>query len=267
MAVYLDPITNPEAWDTVVFAGSLRTPGVCVVGKWDRKNDYDIKTGKGTAGATETLKGQPPAEGTITFSAWTPAHFAAWNPILDALRFDPAKGVQAGSQGKAAPAAQPVQGGQQFTDTSPAADENAAAPATGTIPSPTNTSGTSSGTTNKSDSGTSTPPALSAASAIDIFHPALADIGVYHVLPPEELGSWEPDGEAALGKWKREIKFVEFTQPPAASIAATPTGSTNTTAQQQQFADGTQESSAPTAAAGGSQSAGASGQSAHGAGG
>ncbi len=216
MALYLDPITHPSAWNVVVFAGTLKTP---------------VKTGKGTAGATETLKGQPPAKGTITFWAWTPAHFAAWNPILDVLRFNPAKGGTTNPSGTAsATKAGGVDGStfagasQSREDASPADPGDHAATA-GTIPTPDNTSGKADGAKKSDDKSAKDPPALSAASAIDIWHPSLADIGVAHVLPPEKLGNWEPDGDDGL--YKREIEFLEFTQPPATSIAATPTGSTD----------------------------------------
>lgn len=227
MALYLDPITNPGARDVVIFAGSVRTPGKAIVGKWERKNEYDIKTGKGTAGATITLKGQPPAQGTITFYAWQPAHFAAWTPILDLLKFDPSK---VGTTGTAATnpnggaAANP---GGTFTVTQGGAGSTSGS-SSGTIPEPGNTSGKKKDDADTdSASKSKDPPALSAASAIDIFHPFLADIGVHHVLPPEELGSWEEDSEGSA-LYKREIKFVEFVIASDNSIAATPTGSTDT---------------------------------------
>lgn len=232
MAVYLDPITHPDAWDRLAFpTAQLITPGKCTVGKFTRDNDYDVKAGKGTQGATETLKQQPPAKGTITFWAWTPAHFAAWDPILDLLRFDPTKGGNT-TNNTPTPTTTPAGSqGQQFGD---AGNNNTAG---------TTTADTTSSTSSASSSSTtsSTQPALSSAYAIEVFHPALADINVHYFLPPEKLGTWEQEGEAS-GLWKREIEFLEFTQPPNKSIAATPTGA-NKTNPGAQYA-GSQEGSA-----------------------
>lgn len=217
MSLYLDPLTHPDAWNYVIFKG-VRTPGKATVSGWARANEYDVKVGKGTAGATETLKGQPPAKGKITFWAWTPAHFSAWNPILDILRFDPSKG------GNAATAAPKAATGDSFTTggASGSSVGGSGGGQAGTIPQPgaagapkasdgwpTNTSGNAQ-------------PSLSKAYAIDVFHPALADIGVDFVLPPESLGQWEEDGEGS-GLYKREIDFLEFAQAKG-NVATTPTG-------------------------------------------
>lgn len=86
----LDPISNPQAWDVLNLAG-VDTPGRCEVGEFPRENTYDVKAGKGTQGATETLKTQPPAKGKVTFWAWQPAHFQAWDAITPLLRYDPNK--------------------------------------------------------------------------------------------------------------------------------------------------------------------------------
>jgi hypothetical protein len=85
-----DPVTFSQALDVVNLAG-IDTPGRAEIGEWKRVNDYDVKVGKGTAGATITLKGQPPAKGSIKFYAWRPDHFARWDTILPLLRWDPAK--------------------------------------------------------------------------------------------------------------------------------------------------------------------------------
>lgn len=221
MALPVDPITHPNAFISVVFAGSLRTPGKCTVTGWNRENEYDIKTGKGTAGATETLKGQPPAKGKITFWAWTPAHFAAWTPILAALKFDPAKSGN-GNNGAATPAAS----GTATTPTPSFEQGGTGGGGTAALPEPGNTTGKTKDEDSDNKGKSDSQPALTKAAAIDIYHPVLADIGVSSVLPPEKLGIWEQDGEAS-GLWKRDIDFVEFTQPPSKSIAATPTGSSD----------------------------------------
>lgn len=217
--VYLDPLQYPDDWNTVVFAGSLRTPGKCKVGKWERKVEYDHKKGKGTKGASQTLKGLPPAEGEIEFWAWTPEHFDAWTPILALLHFDPSKGGSSNSNSTA-----------QNTASSAGGTTGSSVPTGGLvgipqIPGTTSTGlSTFTGNTPNESSTANQQPALSSAYAIDIFHPAVADLDVAYVLPPESLGSWEEDGEAS-GMFKRTIKFYEYTgTPPNVSVAATPTG-------------------------------------------
>ena len=86
----VNPIDNPQAWDSCVLAGNT-TPGRCDVKGFKRTNEYDVKAGKGTKGATETLKQQPPAKGTITFYAWRADQFAAWDLILPLIKYDPLK--------------------------------------------------------------------------------------------------------------------------------------------------------------------------------
>lgn len=231
MAVYLDPALYPAAADTIVFdGGRLRTPGRCKVEGFERKNDYDKKKGKGTRGATQTLKEQPPAEGSITFWAWTVAQRAAWTPILQRLAFDPSKNAGSAAATPAAktpatptsPASStPTQSFEKQTQDNGDTDNNPV------IPTPDNTTGTSGD--DSADAATPAaksddPPALTAADAIEIFHWTLADLGISHVLPPESIGIWEEDPEGSA-QYKRVIKFIEFSQPPAASIAATPTGS------------------------------------------
>ena len=49
----IDPINNPSAWDTVTI-GSQVSPGLCKVSDFKSKNEWDIKKGKGTLGATIT---------------------------------------------------------------------------------------------------------------------------------------------------------------------------------------------------------------------
>lgn len=272
--VYLDPLTYPDDWNTVVLAGTLRTPGKCKVGKWERKVEYDHKKGKGTKGAAQTLKSLPPAEGEVEFWAWKPEHFAAWTDILALLKFDPSKGGSANSNSTAATASNAI------TSTPQGPSGLATSSGSGTVPTgqvnaapsiPGNTSSglsTFTGNTPNTSATANQQPALSSAYAIDIFHPAIADLDVAYVLPPEELGSWEEDGEAS-GMYKRTIKFVEFTgTPPNTSIAATPTGaaaSNTATPPGASQAAGAQEGSAASAAAESAASAAKDAQGAWGA--
>lgn len=260
--VYLDPITHPDAWQRLAFpTAQLVTPGLAIVGKWTRDNEYDVKAGKGTQGATETLKQQPPAKGTITFKAWTPEHFAAWNAILDLLKFDPTKGGNT-SQTPPAPATTTGSKGQKFGSAS--GDSSGGSSSSDTSGSTSDAGGSSSSSSagSSSTSGSSnSQPALSAAYAIEVFHPALADIDVHYVLPPEKLGTWEQEGEAS-GLYKREIEFIEFTQPPNKSIAATPSGAGKTNPGAT-YAGG-QPTNGSDSAANGSNGAASDAQGAHG---
>lgn len=255
--MYVNPLDNPEAFD-VVRLGKIITPGVCVVEGWARENEYDIKVGRGTAGATETLKGQPPAKGSITWFAWETEHFRAWNDLLPLLAFKPGAGKVA------TPAATPgsaAQGGQytQGETKNPTGGTSSGTIAEPAIPSPGDTSGSSG-----AYAAPKQPPALSAADAIAIYYPTLADIGVSAVLPPEKLGQWEPDGDAAGGKWKRKIDFVEFMQAHGSNIATTPTGAGDGNAPGTTPA-GSSEGKAPNGAANNTGTAGAAGQGAWGA--
>lgn len=220
MAAILDPITHPDAWNRLAFtAAGLITPGKCVVGKWSRNVEYDKKAGKGTKGATETLKGLPPAEGTVKFWAWTPGHFAAWALLLPLLAFDPTKGGGQQTNPTTTPATPGASGTTPASFTS-GTSGSAAASSSGSAALPSGKFGDASSSSGSSNA----QPALSSAYAIDVFHPALAELNVTQVLPPEELGSWEPEGDPADGLWVREIKFCEFSQPPNASVATTPSG-------------------------------------------
>lgn len=221
----LDPTTTPNAFDYVVFNDTLKTPGRCRVTGWDRPVEYDHKKGKGTAGAEQTLKGLPPAKGKIEFWTWTPEQRAAWNPILDALKFDQTK------LGTGTPSTAAAANSNQLTSTpqgpSGLATSSGGVPTGGLvgIPAAGQQESAFTGNTPQSSSTASQPAPLSSAFAISIFYPTLADIDIAFVLPPEKLGAWEPDGDD-FSYMKRTIDFVEFTgQPPAKSIAATPTGS------------------------------------------
>jgi hypothetical protein len=257
MAVYLDPWSAPEAWNIAVIAG-IETPGGDVGGRveveFDRATEYDVKTGKGTKGATETLKGLPPAKGKLKAWVWTPAAMRAWNPILTILAFDPTKG---GNVTPAAPAATPA------AAASPASSFQIGAPGgssgTPSIPSPDDTSGTKSSDTASNDNAQ---PALSSAYAIDFFAPAAADVGVTQILPPEKIGSWKQEGEGT-GLWAREFELLEFVQAPAASVAVTPSGATDAPTGYTS-AGSNENGGAPTPAPGSPQGAGGGAQSAWG---
>jgi hypothetical protein len=151
----LDPITNPQAWDTVVIGG-VQSPGLAILsGSFARGYKYDIKKGKGTLGATSTFVQGPPSKGVITFYLWVPAHFQSWESFRAALKYDPTKKV------------------------------------------PT---------------------------AIDIFHPSLADIDVNSFLT-ESIGIITHEGK---GLFSIKCEFTEYLPPPKTSAVATPKGSSTT---------------------------------------
>lgn len=86
----LNPIQNPEAW-SVIYIGDVPSPGVIPVNGiegFDRKTKWDKKLGKGVKGANSTIVQQPPPEGRITFLAWLPRHFEAWNAFLPLLKYN-----------------------------------------------------------------------------------------------------------------------------------------------------------------------------------
>lgn len=95
MGGWLSPISNPQAWD-VVQIGQQTSPGICKIGDFKAKKEWDVKKGKGVLGATITFVGRPPAQGSITFKLWSDAHFAAWETFQSAFQYDPTrKAVQA----------------------------------------------------------------------------------------------------------------------------------------------------------------------------
>jgi hypothetical protein len=87
----LDPITNANAWHFVLIANQ-RSPGiVAAVDGFERETGWDVKKGKGAAGAQLTQTTQPPAKGKIVFHAWEPIHFTQWAAYLPILRYTPGK--------------------------------------------------------------------------------------------------------------------------------------------------------------------------------
>jgi len=222
--LYIDPLVDTSSYDTVVFNDSLYTPGKCKVTGWNREVEYDHKKGKGTAGAEQTLKGLPPAKGSIEFETWNADQRAQWNAILDAIMFDPTK-VNANASSTTSTSGS--------TSTTSSTSSSTASTTTGSSGVPSTGQSTSSFTGNTPNASTSSsstasqPSPLSSNFAIAIYYPTLADINVHFVLPPEKLGIWEPVGDD-FSHMKRTVEFVEYTgQPPNTSVATTPTGATD----------------------------------------
>jgi hypothetical protein len=86
----LDPLNNPQAWDVVV-CGQVTSPGICMVGEFRRANEWDVKKGKGSFGATTTYVGHPPCTGKVEFLLWRPIHFVQWDTFRPFLKYDPTK--------------------------------------------------------------------------------------------------------------------------------------------------------------------------------
>ena len=73
--------------------GGVKTPGTIPVGGlrgFKRETGWDVKKGKGTKGATLTLKDQPPVEGTVICQLTTAQDFADWDDfVANVLDTDP----------------------------------------------------------------------------------------------------------------------------------------------------------------------------------
>ncbi len=87
-----DPFANPTGWDTVTIGG-ISVPGVVELSDAAREYDWDVKKGKGAAGATTTFTSKPPAEFTVRVRLWEPDHFVADDAILILITYDPEKGL------------------------------------------------------------------------------------------------------------------------------------------------------------------------------
>lgn len=85
----IDPITQPEVWDVVIFSGIAY--GFCELSGFDREYEWDIKQGRGVQGATCTFVGQGLAKGSVKFFAWEKEHFDSFKTILKIITYDPRK--------------------------------------------------------------------------------------------------------------------------------------------------------------------------------
>lgn len=93
----LNPIEFASDWQ-VIYIASTPSPGAISVDGirgFKRETGWDIKKGKGTKGATLTIKDYPPAEGEIEFQLWLPEHFDDWAQFRPLLKFDNAKASNA----------------------------------------------------------------------------------------------------------------------------------------------------------------------------
>jgi hypothetical protein len=150
----LDPINNPEGWDTVTIGG-VESPGLIKLSGFKRVWGWQIKQGKGSKGSTATLNEYPPVEGTLTFRLWTREHFEKWALFRPNFKYDPTK--------------------KQI-------------------------------------------------SAVDIYHPALADIDCSSVVC-KSISAVEHLGDQL---YQIVVELIEYNPPPKAAAVATPSGAAPT---------------------------------------
>lgn len=96
-----NPNVFPALYD-VVIVGGIVSPGVAKLSGFARAYEWDVKKGKGSAGATITAQGEAPAKGTITLSLWESGlgpngrdHFAEWDTLRQLLAQPSGKTVTA----------------------------------------------------------------------------------------------------------------------------------------------------------------------------
>jgi hypothetical protein len=80
----LNPINNTIVWMFFTLMG-VASPGTIApngVKGFKRETGWDEKKGKGTQGATLTLKGIPPIKGSFTLQLFTPKDFADWDDFV-----------------------------------------------------------------------------------------------------------------------------------------------------------------------------------------
>lgn len=89
----LNPINDASSCHFITISG-VPSPGAIPVDGihgFERETGWDVKKGKGTQGATLTLKTFPPITGSVAFQLWLPEHFIQWTSFVEILRYNPAK--------------------------------------------------------------------------------------------------------------------------------------------------------------------------------
>ena len=97
VVVNWDRSLQQNAWMFFTLSG-LASPGTIPRGGikgFKRETGWDIKKGKGTAGATLTLKDKPPCEGTITVQLLTAQDFTDWDNFVSQVLAIPEQNQQA----------------------------------------------------------------------------------------------------------------------------------------------------------------------------
>lgn len=89
----LNPIWFAKEWSYIRIVGK-RSPGAIPrngIRGFERVISWDQKQGKGTPGATSTIVGIKPAEGSVSFQLWLASHFEEWSVFRDLLKYSPGK--------------------------------------------------------------------------------------------------------------------------------------------------------------------------------
>jgi hypothetical protein len=81
----ISPVAVPDLYDFVVIDGQI-SPGIAVVTGCDRKYSWDVKAGKGNAGASTTFQGDEISKPKVEFLMWLDEHFEAWDNFVQILR-------------------------------------------------------------------------------------------------------------------------------------------------------------------------------------
>jgi hypothetical protein len=87
-----NPFVDPFEFDYVTVAGQV-SPGLCVVSGAGLKEGWEIKTGKGIAGATLTRTHRPPIEFSLEFTLWDEGSWDAWEAFEPVFEYDPVKKI------------------------------------------------------------------------------------------------------------------------------------------------------------------------------
>lgn len=85
----VDPITRAQQWHKFTLRGK-DSPGTIPKGGikgFKRETGWDVKKGKGTQGATLTVKEVPPVEGEITVQLFTEQDFKDWDSFVQECLF------------------------------------------------------------------------------------------------------------------------------------------------------------------------------------
>ena len=97
VVVNWDTNAPTNAWMYFTLSG-CKSPGTIVrngIKGFKRETGWDIKRGKGTQGATLTLKDKPPCEGSITLQLVTAVDFSDWDNFVASILATPEQNQQA----------------------------------------------------------------------------------------------------------------------------------------------------------------------------
>jgi hypothetical protein len=181
-----DPVAYPLKWDKVQI-GSAISPGLATVNEFKRRWVWDEKIVKGGQGANLTYTGKKLTRGTIDFLLFAgPISIRAVDTLLGTGQFSSSQAQAILAQQLSSPS-----GVTYYTDLS--------------------------------DWQTFSQlfqydPTKSAATAIQIYHPSLAMIGLKAVIC-EDVGN---PTRIAIGLYKVVVSLIEYAPPPPKSAVSTP---------------------------------------------